>query len=149
MKIRQKIIVLIITLILILGIGLEARATSKDPEKGASFSITNVINSVKEFNKRGKGQDGTVNDSQEIGKNFAKELKPVGEFLILLGTAVSIGITIIFGIQYALASSNTQEVAKLKEKLTGFLIASFVFFSAYPIWIFVLGLVENATTSIN
>ena len=103
----------------------------------SNFSLQNVFDSVKKFNEAGKKTDGGI-DAKAMGDKFAEQLKPIGDLIISVGMIVCVAVSIIFGMKFVAASGKGQEIAKLKTQLLGFVIASFVFVSAYPIWSFIV-----------
>ena len=61
---------------------------------------------------------------------------------------VCVAVSIIFGMKFVAASGKGQEIAKLKTQLLGFVIASFVFVSAYPIWSFIVKTISEMVAKV-
>ena len=137
--IKNRIVMILINvvmLILLMNTGVYA-STSSSGTESSNFSIQNVITSVKNFEEAGKKTDGGI-DAKAMGDKFAEQLKPIGDLIISVGMIVCVAVSIIFGMKFVAASGKGQEIAKLKTQLLGFVIASFVFVSAYPIWSFIV-----------
>ena len=135
-KIGIIMISIIVFFLLFSGIVYAKTGTSGD-SSSSNFSIQNVITAVKNFDAAGKKTDGGI-DAKAMGDKFAEQLKPIGDIIITVGMIVCVSVSIIFGMKFVAASGKGQEIAKLKTQLLGFVIASFVFVSAYPIWSFIV-----------
>ena len=135
-KIGIMVLSIIVFFLLFSGIVYAKTGTSSD-SSSSNFSIQNVITAVKNFDAAGKKTDGGI-DAKAMGDKFAEQLKPIGDIIITVGMIVCVAVSIIFGMKFVAASGKGQEIAKLKTQLLGFVIASFVFVSAYPIWSFIV-----------
>ena len=135
-KIGIIILNIIVFFLLFSGMAYAKTGTSSD-SSSSNFSIQNVITAVKNFDAAGKKTDGGI-DAKAMGDKFAEQLKPIGDIIITVGMIVCVAVSIIFGMKFVAASGKGQEIAKLKTQLLGFVIASFVFVSAYPIWSFIV-----------
>ena len=135
-KIGRIILNIIVFFLLFSGMVYAKTGTSSD-SSSSNFSIQNVITAVKNFDAAGKKTDGGI-DAKAMGDKFAEQLKPIGDIIITVGMIVCVAVSIIFGMKFVAASGKGQEIAKLKTQLLGFVIASFVFVSAYPIWSFIV-----------
>ena len=135
-KIGIIILNIIVFFLLFSGMVYAKTGTSSD-SSSSNFSIQNVITAVKNFDAAGKKTDGGI-DAKAMGDKFAEQLKPIGDIIITVGMIVCVAVSIIFGMKFVAASGKGQEIAKLKTQLLGFVIASFVFVSAYPIWGFIV-----------
>ena len=113
----------------------------------SNFIIQNVITAVKNFDAAGKKTDGGI-DAKAMGDKFAEQLKPIGDIIITVGMIVCVAVSIIFGMKFVAASGKGQEIAKLKTQLLGFVIASFVFVSAYPIWSFIVKTISEMVAKV-
>ena len=135
-KIGIIILNIIVFFLLFSGMVYAKTGTSSD-SSSSNFSIQNVITAVKNFDAAGKKTDGGI-DAKAMGDKFAEQLKPIGDIIITVGMIVCVAVSSIFGMKFVAASGKGQEIAKLKTQLLGFVIASFVFVSAYPIWSFIV-----------
>ena len=120
---------------------------STGDSSNSNFSIQNVITAVKNFDAAGKKTDGGI-DAKAMGDKFAEQLKPIGDIIITVGMIVCVAVSIIFGMKFVAASGKGQEIAKLKTQLLGFVIASFVFVSAYPIWSFIVKTISEMVAKV-
>lgn len=112
--------------------------------EGENFSVSEALNGASDFLNRGKqGSDGI--DPGQIGESFARQIKPIGDVLITIGIAVSIGGAIYLGIKFASAGAtgDTKKKAELKESLIAFAAAVAIFALAYPIWSMIVSLLES------
>lgn len=101
-----------------------------------TFSLKEVMDATKDF-KNPKIDKESI-DPEKIAGEFAKGIRTIGEFLIAAGWAISVGATIILGLQYFLAAGDPGKQAKVKEGLIGFVVAIVILSAAYPIWSFVV-----------
>ena len=132
----NKICLIMINIIFVFML-LNITTYASTDSSSSNFSIQNVITAVKNFDAAGKKTDGGI-DAKAMGDKFAEQLKPIGDIIITVGMIVCVAVSIIFGMKFVAASGKGQEIAKLKTQLLGFVIASFVFVSAYPIWSFIV-----------
>lgn len=121
--------------------------TAPDGANANPFSIAEVIKGVKNFTEMGKKTSAGVN-ADEVSISFAEQIRPFGEILIAVGGAICIGATMFIGGQYLLATGNPSDLAKAKDKLIAFAIASAIFFAAYPIWTLTIDVISGATSKI-
>ena len=147
-RIFLTLISAIMLMILINGIAYANTDTkSTGDSSNSNFSIQNVITAVKNFDQAGKKTDGGI-DAKAMGDKFAEQLKPIGDIIITVGMIVCVAVSIIFGMKFVAASGKGQEIAKLKTQLLGFVIASFVFVSAYPIWSFIVKTISEMVAKV-
>ena len=145
-KIGIIILNIIVFFLLFSGMAYAKTGTSSD-SSSSNFSIQNVITAVKNFDAAGKKTDGGI-DAKAMGDKFAEQLKPIGDIIITVGMIVCVAVSIIFGMKFVAASGKGQEIAKLKTQLLGFVIASFVFVSAYPIWSFIVKTISEMVAKV-
>lgn len=103
-----------------------------------TFSLKEVMDATKDFKDQATKVDKASVDPEKIAGEFAKGIRTIGEFLIAAGWAISVGATIILGLQYFLAAGDPGKQAKVKEGLIGFVVAIVILSAAYPIWSFVV-----------
>ena len=142
----SKICLIIINIIFVFML-LNATTYASTDSSSSNFSIQNVITAVKNFDAAGKKTDGGI-DAKAMGDKFAEQLKPIGDIIITVGMIVCVAVSIIFGMKFVAASGKGQEIAKLKTQLLGFVIASFVFVSAYPIWRFIVKTISEMVAKV-
>ena len=142
----SKICLIIINIIFVFML-LNATTYASTDSSSSNFSIQNVITAVKNFDAAGKKTDGGI-DAKAMGDKFAEQLKPIGDIIITVGMIVCVAVSIIFGMKFVAASGKGQEIAKLKTQLLGFVIASFVFVSAYPIWSFIVKTISEMVAKV-
>ena len=142
----NKICLIIINIIFVFML-LNATTYASTDSSSSNFSIQNVITAVKNFDAAGKKTDGGI-DAKAMGDKFAEQLKPIGDIIITVGMIVCVAVSIIFGMKFVAASGKGQEIAKLKTQLLGFVIASFVFVSAYPIWSFIVKTISEMVAKV-
>ena len=142
----NKICLIVISIIFALML-LNATTYASTDSSSSNFSIQNVITAVKNFDAAGKKTDGGI-DAKAMGDKFAEQLKPIGDIIITVGMIVCVAVSIIFGMKFVAASGKGQEIAKLKTQLLGFVIASFVFVSAYPIWSFIVKTISEMVAKV-
>ena len=142
----NKICLIVISIIFVLML-LNATTYASTDSSSSNFSIQNVITAVKNFDAAGKKTDGGI-DAKAMGDKFAEQLKPIGDIIITVGMIVCVAVSIIFGMKFVAASGKGQEIAKLKTQLLGFVIASFVFVSAYPIWSFIVKTISEMVAKV-
>ena len=142
----SKICLIIINIIFVFML-LNATTYASTDSSSSNFSIQNVITAVKNFDAAGKKKDGGI-DAKAMGDKFAEQLKPIGDIIITVGMIVCVAVSIIFGMKFVAASGKGQEIAKLKTQLLGFVIASFVFVSAYPIWSFIVKTISEMVAKV-
>ena len=142
----NKIGIIIINIIFVFML-LNITTYASTDSSSSNFSIQNVITAVKNFDAAGKKPDGGI-DAKAMGDKFAEQLKPIGDIIITVGMIVCVAVSIIFGMKFVAASGKGQEIAKLKTQLLGFVIASFVFVSAYPIWSFIVKTISEMVAKV-
>lgn len=103
-----------------------------------SFSLGDVINRAQEFVNKGKEGEQTANE-------MATQIQPIINTIYWLGVAVVIGASMYLGVQYFAAGGDASSRAEIKKKLIGFLISSAVLIAAFPIWKFVVSIVQSAS----
>lgn len=86
-------------------------------------------NKADAFITQGKNQGGDTVISETSLQNFAM---PIARTLLALATIVLTVVTVIMGIQYAVA--NPADKAKLKQKLIGLVVSTIVIYGAQGIW---------------
>lgn len=145
-KIGIIMLSIIVFFLLFSGMVYAKTGTSSD-SSSSNFSIQNVITAVKNFDAAGKKTDGGI-DAKAMGDKFAEQLKPIGDIIITVGMIVCVAVSIIFGMKFVAASGKGQEIAKLKTQLLGFVIVSFVFVSAYPIWSFIVKTISEMVAKV-
>ncbi len=139
---NKKILRILITMFLALNILVlfslnvkaETGTTSSD-----GFSFGEIIGSVQEFFKKGKEGSG----DEEITKTFVDKTAPLFSTLYYVGVAISVGVLILLGIEYATAKPDKK--AELKEKLIVFVVAVMILGGAIPIWSFVVRTFSGTT----
>lgn len=127
MKIFRNILVVITTLIIIMAIEPEVKATTFDDMKS---KIDNFM---------GIGQ--SQGDSAVSGDDMKKIIVPIANILTAIGVFVLVGVTIIMGIKYMFATP--EEAAKLKQQLIGLVVSAVVVLGATAVW----KIVYNVLTS--
>ena len=142
----NKICLIMINIIFVFML-LNITTYASTDSSSSNFSIQNVITAVKNFDAAGKKTDGGI-DAKAMGDKFAEQLKPIGDIIITVGMIVCVAVSIIFGMKFVAASGKGQEIAKLKTQLLGFVIASFVFVSAYPIWSFIVKTISEMVAKV-
>ena len=142
----NKICLIVISIIFVFML-LNITTYASTDSSSSNFSIQNVITAVKNFDAAGKKTDGGI-DAKAMGDKFAEQLKPIGDIIITVGMIVCVAVSIIFGMKFVAASGKGQEIAKLKTQLLGFVIASFVFVSAYPIWSFIVKTISEMVAKV-
>ena len=87
--------------------------------------------------------EGSETDLNFIDDETVASVNDIGRFLTAVGLTILVCVTLIMGIKYMMATPNDK--AKLKKRLIGLLIASFVIFFSYTIW----GTIVNQMESVN
>lgn len=131
---KTIVIILILVCLFIFLIPQNSYAGSEGP----SFSIGNIMNSVKEFLSKG-------GEADDIGaaKEMAGEIQPLINTLYWVGVAIVIGAAMFLGIQYFKATGDPKEKAAIQGKLIGFSVSAVVLLAAYPIWSFLIELITG------
>lgn len=148
---NKKILRILITMFLALNIlvlfslNVKAENNLAAPLEGGGtsssdgFSFGEIIGSVQEFFKKGKEGSG----DEEITKTFVDKTAPLFSTLYYVGVAISVGVLILLGIEYATAKPDKK--AELKEKLIVFVVAVMILGGAIPIWSFVVRTFSGTT----
>ena len=87
--------------------------------------------------------EGSETDLNFIDDETVASVNDIGRFLTAVGLTILVCVTLIMGIKYMMATPNDK--AKLKKRLIGLLIASFVIFFSYTI----CGTIVNQMESVN
>lgn len=121
-----------------------------DASGGATKSTTTKDNTTMEwrdgFKYADNFTDGNIewdNDEQKNQFNIAnleKKLKQdsssIFSFLVAIGTALTVIVGAVLGIQYMVASA--EDKAKVKEKMIPYVVGCIVIFGAFSIWYLVV-----------
>lgn len=91
-----------------------------------------------------------ISEGSETNLNFIDDetvasVNDIGRFLTAVGLTILVCVTLIMGIKYMMATPNDK--AKLKKRLIGLLIASFVIFFSYTIWSTIVNQMESVNLS--
>lgn len=93
------------------------------------------------FITQGKDQGGDTVISETSLQNFAM---PIARALLAMAAVVVTVVTVIMGIQYAMA--NPADKAKLKQRLIGLVVSAIVIYGAQGIWAMLYTFMDNITT---
>lgn len=89
--------------------------------------------------------EGSETDLNFIDDETVASVNDIGRFLTAVGLTILVCVTLIMGIKYMMATPNDK--AKLKKRLIGLLIASFVIFFSYTIWSTIVNQMESVNLS--
>ena len=89
--------------------------------------------------------EGSETDLNFIDDETFDSLNDICMFLTAVGLTILVCVTLIMGIKYMMATHNDK--AKLKKRLIGLLIASFVIFFSYTIWSTIVNQMESVNLS--
>lgn len=89
--------------------------------------------------------EGSETDLNFIDDETVASVNDIGRFLTAVGLTILVCVTLIMGIKYMMATPNDK--AKLKKRLIGLLIASFVIFFSYTIWSTIVNQIESVNLS--
>lgn len=89
--------------------------------------------------------EGSETDLNFIDDETVASVNDIGRFLTAVGLIILVCVTLIIGIKYMMATPNDK--AKLKKRLIGLLIASFVIFFSYTIWSTIVNQMESVNLS--
>ena len=89
--------------------------------------------------------EGSETDLNFIDDETVASVNDIGRFLTAVGLIILVCVTLIMGIKYMMATPNDK--AKLKKRLIGLLIASFVIFFSYTIWSTIVNQMESVNLS--
>lgn len=89
--------------------------------------------------------EGSETDLNFIDDETVASVNDIGRFLTAVGLTILVCVTLIIGIKYMMATPNDK--AKLKKRLIGLLIASFVIFFSYTIWSTIVNQMESVNLS--
>ena len=89
--------------------------------------------------------EGSETDLNFIDDETVTSVNDIGRFLTAVGLTILVCVTLIMGIKYMMATPNDK--AKLKKRLIGLLIASFVIFFSYTIWSTIVNQMESVNLS--
>ena len=134
-----KIIIMVITIIMIIGIRPTKAFASEQAGSGSTTvkSFDQMKDDINNFIQKGK--DGNTGMSSE---DMGQVIVPIANILTAIGVLVLVGATIIMGIKYMFASP--EEAAKLKQQLIGLVVAGVVILGATAIWKLVYNLLNNS-----
>ena len=130
MKKIKILIIVIIMLFLIFPI----------PVKASDRDISDVFQVGEDFISEGSETDLNFIDDETVAS-----VNDIGRFLTAVGLTILVCVTLIMGIKYMMATPNDK--AKLKKRLIGLLIASFVIFFSYTIWSTIVNQMESVNLS--
>lgn len=99
-------------------------------------------NKADAFITEGKNQGGENVISETDLQNFAM---PIARTLLSIAAVVVTVVTVVMGIQYAMASPSDK--AKLKQKLIGLVVSTIVIYGAQGIWAMLYSFMNTITTS--
>ncbi len=120
---KKKKIVVILTVLLMLVICAPVRSYASS---GFSFpSWSQLQSSANGF--LNKGKNNNVSTSQ-----MSNVFLPAARILLGFAVIVLVGVTIVMGIKYVIATP--EEAAKLKQQLIGLVVSAVVIFGAVGIW---------------
>lgn len=131
MKIVNKI-VLLVMLVLV------ATVTFSN-ETFAMEEWDKMKNKADAFITEGKNQGGENVISETDLQNFAM---PIARALLAIAAVVVTVVTVVMGIQYAMASPSDK--AKLKQKLIGLVVSTIIIYGAQGIWAMLYSFMETA-----
>lgn len=131
MKIVNKI-VLLVMLVLV------ATVTFSN-ETFAMEEWDKMKNKADAFITEGKNQGGENVISETDLQNFAM---PIARTLLAIAAVVVTVVTVVMGIQYAMASPSDK--AKLKQKLIGLVVSTIIIYGAQGIWAMLYSFMETA-----
>ena len=95
-----------------------------------------MMDKASNFIKKGSASAAGV----DMG-NAVSPIASFGSILTTVGVGVLVIVTIIMGIRYITATPETQ--GKLKQQLIGLVVAAFVIFGSYTIWVIVVDIVKD------
>ena len=130
MKKIKILIIVIIMLFLIFPI----------PVKASDRDLSDVFQVGEDFISEGSETDLNFIDDETVAS-----VNDIGRFLTAVGLTILVCVTLIMGIKYMMATPNDK--AKLKKRLIGLLIASFVIFFSYTIWSTIVNQMESVNLS--